>query len=119
MSPRPTVPDTRLQIGLLEDLIELMPLATLAMNENRSILFANCWATELLGWKKEQFAGRKLATLIPEQFREACERTSIAACVRPSAGGLSKGCTCGPSRRMPPTWRSSSSFGQCAVSKTP
>jgi len=66
---------------ILEDLIELMPLATLAMDESGSILFANCWVTELLGWEKDHFPGKKLATLVPQQFREACE-TFFGLCLR-------------------------------------
>ena len=69
MSPKPTVPDTRPEIDLLEDLIELMPLASVAVDENGAILLANELTTKLLGWSREELTSLKLEALVPERFR--------------------------------------------------
>ena len=60
--------------SICQDLIELMPLATLAMDENGAILFANCRVTELLGWETDPLSGKKLTTLLPQRFHSACEK---------------------------------------------
>ena len=58
---------------LLEDLIEIEPLATLAVDASGRITHANSKVTELLGWKKGRLVGRELASLFPQQFLPACE----------------------------------------------
>jgi len=58
--------------SICRDLIELIPLATLAMDETGSILFVNSKLIELLGWERDHYLGERVTSLIPRQFHAAC-----------------------------------------------
>jgi len=91
MSAHPQSPSPNRLPTIVRDSLELIPLATIVVDEQAKIVFANPFVRDLYGWDPIDLAGQGIEALVPERYREAHARLVAEYLKSPEARPLDTG----------------------------